>query len=82
LAPAASDRLRRGSRHFFAKRRSNASLAWFSAGGAVTETFNAPAATPSIRPARARGVSRTATRTPSFAVVSGGSEQWAQVLVN
>src|ERR1700690_4105077 len=75
LAPATIDRSRRGRRHCFASRRSRASLAWFSAGGAVTTTLSILATIPSIRSAPARGVNRTAMRMPPAVTLRGDSEQ-------
>jgi hypothetical protein len=82
-ALGALDKSRPGSRNCFAKSRSSASLAWFSDAGAATETLSLPAATPSIRSARARGVSRTARRTPLSLTLRGDSKQeGSEVLVN
>src|SRR5438045_8347052 len=83
LAPPTIERSRRGNRHAFARTAISASFARFSAGGAVTATFrtkppSAEAAIPSIRSARARGVRRIATRTPSAAAVRSPSLEEAR----
>src|SRR6476659_7363440 len=71
---------RRGNPHVLASTAISASFARFSAGGAVTATLrtalpSAVDAIPSMRSARARGVRRMATRTPSAAAVSSSSEE-------
>src|SRR5437764_4659787 len=83
LAPPTIEMSRRGNRHAFARTAISASFARFSAGGAVTATFrtarpSAENATPSMRSARARGVRRMATRTPSAAALRGRSLEEAR----
>src|SRR5947209_11407959 len=74
---------RPGNPHAFAIAAISASFARFSAGGAVTATFrtarpSAEDATPSMRSARARGIRRMATRTPSAAALRSRSLEEAR----
>jgi len=85
LRPPTSARSRRGRPHSLANNCNSASLARSSKGGAVTETLSTAApsarcAIPSRRSARARGVSRTTTRTPSAAAHNGPSEAPGNIL--
>src|SRR5262245_38797734 len=85
LAPPTIDTSRRGTPHAFARNATSASFARFSMGGAATDTFrteppSADTVIPSMRSARARGVSRTATRTPFGARRSGASHVGGDVI--
>src|SRR5947209_8068356 len=87
LAPPTIEMSRRGNRHAFARTAISASFARFSTGGAVTATLRTARpstedAIPSMRSARARGVRRISTRTPSTAAVRSPSleEAWGKVV--
>jgi hypothetical protein len=85
-APGAvtSRKSRAGRPNSFASNPRSAPLARPSSGGAVTDALSAAdpsarGAIPSIRLARARGVSRTASRAPSVSALSGDDAAVASV---